>query len=120
MVTKRSDPRREAFWRRMLRRRAKSGMTIAEFCANEDLTESAFYYWQRQIRRRDSQSRALNSDSNGEATLLPVQILDDCVGAAPVEIVASNGYLVRVGEAATTDHVRRVLQAIGTIEREPR
>ena len=91
-------------------------MTIAEFCANEKLTVSAFYYWQRQIRRRDAKSQAQNSDSAGEPAFLPVQLLDDRNCTAPVEIVTSNGYVIRVGEEATTDHVRRVLQAVGTAD----
>ena len=115
-MAKRRDPSREAFWRRTLRRRAKSGMTIAEFCESEDLTAAAFYYWQRQIRRRDAKSQAQNSDSAGEPAFLPVQLLDDRNCTAPVEIVTSNGYVIRVGEEATTDHVRRVLQAVGTAD----
>ena len=116
---KNRDSSREAFWRRMPRRRAKSGMTIAEFCVCEDLTPSAFYYWQREIRRRDGEVLARDSDSTGGATLLPVQILDDRAGGAPVEIVAGNGYVIRVSEAATVDQVRRVLQAVGTVEGGP-
>jgi len=112
-VAKRGDSSREAFWRRMLRRRAKSGMTVSGFCASEDLPESAFYYWQRQIRRRDAKSQVENTDSTGGPAFLPVQLLDDRNGTAPVEIVTPSGYVIRVSEAATTDHVRRVLQAIG-------
>ena len=115
MVAKRGKPSGEAFWRRMLRRRAKSGMTIAEFCASEKLAPSAFYYWQRQIRRRDAKSQPQNPDPAGGSTLLPVQLLDDRGGTAPVEIVTTNGYVIRVGEDATTDHVRRVLQAVGRV-----
>jgi len=100
----------------MLRRRAKSGMTIAEFCASEDLTASAFYYWQRKIQRRDATSQAPKSDSAGGPTFLPVQLLDDRNDTAPVEIVTTSGYVIRVSDAATTDHVRRVLQAVGTVD----
>ena len=109
---KRSEPSREAFWRRMLRRRAKRGLTIAEFCSEENLAESAFYYWQRQIRRRDAALQEEDSDSADESALVPVQLIDDRNDAAPVEIVTTNGYVIRVGEEATTDHVRRVLQAV--------
>lgn len=116
MVAKRREPRGEAFWRRVLGRRAKSGMTVAKFCASEDLPESAFYYWQRQIRRRDAKSQAENADSGGVPAFSPVQLLDDHNGTAPVEIVTTNGYVIRVGEEATTDHVRRVLQAVGTAD----
>lgn len=115
-MAKKSDPSREAFWRRMLRRRAKSGMTIAEFCASENVTASAFYYWQRRIRRGNAMLQAEASDSNSGPTLLPVQILDDRANPAPVEIVTGGGYVIRVGREATIDHLRRVLQAVGTVD----
>jgi len=116
MVAKKRESRGEAFWRRVLRRRAKSGMTVAKFCASEDLPESAFYYWQRQIRRRDAKSPTENANSDAAPAFLPVQLLDDRNGTAPVEIVAPNGYVIRVREAATTEHVRRMLQAVGTAD----
>lgn len=114
-MSKRSEPRREAFWRRMLQRRTKSGMTVTKFCAKENLAESAFYYWQRQIRRRDAESPAGKSNSPDESTFVPVQLLDDRNNSTPVEIVTTNGYVIRVGAGATTDQVRQVLQAVGTV-----
>ena len=123
MATSR-DRSREAFWRRMLRRRAESGMTVAELCASEGVAASAFYYWQRRIRRLDGKSQPQTSDCAGSTsgpTLVPVQILDDRVGPAPVEIVTANGLVIRVGPAATVDHVRRVLTALDTVDnRGPR
>ena len=110
------EPSREAFWRRALRRRAKSGKSIAEFCAGEDLTASAFYYWQREIQRRDAESQAKSSDSASGAMLVPVQVLDDRNGVAPVEIVSGSGFVIRVGETATTDHLRRVLRAVSELD----
>jgi predicted RNA-binding protein with TRAM domain len=91
-------------------------MTIAEFCANEGLTASTYRYWQREIQRRDAESPMPKSDPAERTTFVPVQLLDDGNGAAPVEIVARNGYVVRVSEVATADHVRRVLQAVSELD----
>ena len=110
------DPSREAFWRRTLRCRAKSGKSIAEFCASEDLAASAFYYWQREIQRRDAETQAEKSDSASGVTFVPVQLLDDRNCAAPVEIVSGSGFVIRVSETATTDHLRRVLQAVSELD----
>ena len=109
------DPSREAFWRQALRRRAQSGRSIAEFCASEELSASAFYYWQREIRRRDAETQAEKSDVARGATFVPVQLLDDRNCPAPVEIVCESGFVIRVGETATTDHLQRVLRAISEL-----
>jgi len=110
-MANRHDASREAYWRQMPRRRAQSGMTIAEFCESQDVTASAFYYWQRQIRRRDAASQSHNADPAGGPAFLPVQLVDHRRGPAAIEIVTTNGYVTRVAEQETTDHVRRVLQA---------
>ena len=54
----RRDPRRERFWRAMLRRQGRSGATVRDFCAAEDLPESAFYFWRREIQRRNQERAA--------------------------------------------------------------
>jgi hypothetical protein len=47
--------------------------------------------------------------------LVPVQLVDDGSSTAAVEIIAGNGYVIRVSEQATTEHLRRVLQAVGEL-----
>ena len=114
MATSR-DPKREAFWRRALRRQAKGGTTIVEFCENEGLTESTFHYWRRRIQQLDAEPQSQTSQSS-PPTLVPVQLVEDGSPIAPVEIAAGNGLVIRVSESATTDHIRRVLQAVGELD----
>ena len=49
------DKGREARWRRIVDQHARSGLTIRQFCRDNDLTESAFYFWRRELQRRDRQ-----------------------------------------------------------------
>jgi hypothetical protein len=90
-------------------------MTVAEFCSREGLKPTAYYYWQREVRRRDGLSQSEEADPGDQGALLPVQIVNDRGGSAAVEIVAKNGYVVRVSQQATTEHVRRVLEAVGKL-----
>jgi transposase-like protein len=114
-VSKARDANREEFWRQAVRRRTESGMTIVDFCAAEGLKPTAYHYWQREIKRRG----ALPSqpmEPSGKPTLAAVQVIDDRDDQSGVEIVAKNGYVVRVGERATAEHVRRVLQAVSELD----
>ncbi len=43
---------KERYWRGVLRRHGKIGLSIREFCRGEDLKESAFYFWKRTIAER--------------------------------------------------------------------
>jgi transposase-like protein len=49
------DSRRERFWRAALRRQQSSGLTAKEFCRREQLAETAYYYWRRELARRDQE-----------------------------------------------------------------
>jgi hypothetical protein len=51
------DPRREESWRATLQRRQESGLTVREFCRRQQLSEAAYYFWQREIGRRDRKPR---------------------------------------------------------------
>ncbi len=109
------DANREKFWRRMLRRRSASGLTIVDFCADQGLNASSYYYWRREIQRRDEES-ASQAAGTDTALLAAVQVVDDVGRMAAVEVVAKNGYLVRIGEQATAEHMRRVLQTVSELE----
>jgi hypothetical protein len=47
------DPKKESYWREHLSYQTQSGLTVRAFCEREDLKETAFYFWRREIRRRD-------------------------------------------------------------------
>lgn len=47
------DPKREEFWRGVLRRYADGGLSARAFCRREQLGEASFYAWRRTIRERD-------------------------------------------------------------------
>jgi hypothetical protein len=90
-------------------------MSVAEFCANEDLTTSAFDHWKKELQRRGAETPARRPVPAKSAAFLPVQLLDDANGSTPMEVVTTSGYVVRVSETATTDQVRRVLQAVSEL-----
>ena len=46
----------------------------------------------------------------------PSHVVDDGGSRAAVEVVVRGGYVVRIGEQATTEHIRRVLQTISELE----
>ena len=42
----------EATWGERVSRQQVSGLSIREFCRREELKESAFYFWKRELKRR--------------------------------------------------------------------
>ena len=54
-MTKRRDPKLEAYWRSQVRRHGQSGVSAREFCREEGLVEHSFHSWRREIRKRDAE-----------------------------------------------------------------
>jgi len=52
-----ANPQRRALWRDRVNRQAASGLTIAQFCAQERCAVSAFHAWKRRLRLIDLADR---------------------------------------------------------------
>lgn len=53
---KRRDPARERQWRGRIRQQGRSGLSVRAFCEQHKLPETAFYFWRRELARRDGAS----------------------------------------------------------------
>jgi hypothetical protein len=47
------NPTKERYWRELVQKQRRSGLTARQFCLHEDLDESSFYHWRRELRMRD-------------------------------------------------------------------
>lgn len=52
MVRRGRDSRKEQLWREVIRRQARSGLTIRGFCKEEGLSEAGFHWRRRELARR--------------------------------------------------------------------
>jgi hypothetical protein len=51
------DPQRRRYWEEVGRQWQKSGQTVRAFCRAEGLRESTFYFWRRELARRQEQHK---------------------------------------------------------------
>jgi hypothetical protein len=99
------DPAKERFWRQMVRRWARSGLSIREFCDRETISEGSFYAWRRELAKRDRQAaeaqgaersaRDTGTPPPGDSRFVPVHVIADLpVGlplASRVEVLLASG-----------------------------
>lgn len=81
------DLQREQFWRRMVRRQAGSGRTVREFCAAENLLESAFYFWRRELERRQHERRERRTARSPRRRHAPAGVKSSPAAAGPTPFV---------------------------------
>ena len=102
------DRSKERFWRRAVRHWRRSGLTIREFCRQEQLSEGNFYAWRTTIGQRDAEKLAF----------VPVQVVSEPIPAAPsgesagLELILGNGRRLRIGRSFDAATLQRLLALI--------
>jgi hypothetical protein len=100
------DLSKEQFWRRMLRRQQRSGLSVRAFCRQHNLSQPSFYAWRRTIAQRDAQLPAfVPLEILPEPLPLPTAAATGC----GLELVLGRGRIVRIGPAFDAPSLRRLL-----------
>ncbi len=94
------NPKLHALWRDRIRRQEASGLTIEQFCTQEDVARSKFHAWKQRFRLAESADPRPASPS--PSTFLPVTVrllqrgLEE---PPPVEADLPNGVRLRIPTA---------------------
>jgi transposase len=100
------DPRKEQFWRRMLRQWQRSGLSVRAFCQQHGLSQPSFYAWRRTLADRDAQA----------VTFVPVEVLPESLplptSAGGLELLLAGGRVLRIGPAFDAPTLRRLLAVL--------
>lgn len=120
------DAAKEQFWRDTVQRQQAGGLSIREFCARKRLTESAFYAWRAEIRRRDQElgpnrtPQRQRPAKRSRLRFLPVAVADHraasavnvAVAQSSVEIALPSGIVLRLGAGCDRRTLRTVIGAV--------
>ena len=115
---RRGGSERQVYWEETMRRWRESGQSVRDFCRNEGVRESAFYFWRRELARRSQSTDAVRgscppvrplttasrspkrvpSQHRSIPSFLPVHVIEDAAAEATsgVEILLAHGRTVRV------------------------
>jgi transposase-like protein len=107
-TTKQRDPRKEQFWRRMVRQWRDSGLSIAEFCRRQGLSAASFHAWRRIVAQRDLEA----------ASFVPVRVRAETGAGATdraasgLELVLQGDRRLQIGPAFDDATLRRLLAVL--------
>ncbi len=100
------------YWQERLAGREASGLSIDEFCTDEDVSRSTFYRWVRRLKDGIPDAVKEDGESLTLAEIAEPKFLPVSVTASPVEIELPGGGLVRlpvgVGQAVIVDVIQAV------------
>jgi transposase-like protein len=100
------DREKEAAWRQRLEQHARSGQSVRAWCRQHRVTETAFYWWRRELARRDAESPA--------TSLMPVHVAEDLARDVDprIEIVLTDGRRVQVHGTVDPGSLAAVLNVL--------
>jgi transposase len=84
------DLGRESYWRQVLARWRRSGLSVRAFCRAEGVNEPQFYWWRRKLDQAEPK----------EPAFVPVHVVTEQAGepaSRTIDVVLTNGRCLRVG-----------------------
>jgi hypothetical protein len=119
----------ERSWRERLRRYERSGLTIREFCKQEDLSAAQFSWWRAELRRRvakaapgrkggkktTKRSRARKNAKRSKAVaagFFPVEVKHSLPALASVEVVLDRPPRIRISRGFDPKLLRDVVRVL--------
>jgi hypothetical protein len=116
---KRRDVEKERYWGKVIGEAARSGISIRRFCQQRRLKQSQFYWWQRELKKRQqartlaSQSKSKVSKEPEEATFALLSEHGGDLGSTGIELVLRDGRRLRISKGVDEQTLRTV---VGVLE----
>jgi hypothetical protein len=120
------DVQKESAWRRRLGQQARSGQSIRAWCRAQGVTETAFYWWRKELARRAGERKPTTRRDREDraASFVPVHVnaepawdgdqrdRDQPGGGAAMEIVLTDGRRVRLTGPVNGEALAAVLDVL--------
>jgi len=97
-----SETRRK-YWIKLIGEQEASGQKVRPFCRERGLGEHSFYYWRKRLRTEQPVRFAV---------LETKPEMESLAEAFSLELVLTNGELLRIGERVDAATLRMVLEAV--------
>jgi transposase-like protein len=96
---------REEGWRERIAAHERSGLSVKQFCEQQQITEQSFYFWRKRLREGEGESMRF--------ALVDTGAIRPQAPAEPVlELVLASGERLRIGAGADATTLRSVLAAL--------
>ena len=110
MRNSQQDIEKKRYWQKVIREATRSKLFIREFCRQNRIRESQFYWWQRKLNGNRRSSRP---QGNGRAAACFALVSNDPGAAdAGIELILRDGSRLRISRGVDEKTLRAVLAAM--------
>ncbi|MGH8312322.1 MAG: IS66 family insertion sequence element accessory protein TnpA [Candidatus Acidiferrales bacterium] len=89
-------------WRERIAAQERSGLSVKQFCEQQQITEQRFYVWRKRLREREPVRFALVETGPGQRP----------AAEAGLELVLARGERLRIGTSVDAALLRTVLEVL--------
>ena len=109
MAAKQRDLVREQFWRDTITDWQASGLSVRAYCLRHQRAETAFRYWQRELRQRDAKPATTRT---AVPAFVPVTVIP--LATLSVEVRCPSGHVVglAIADAGVLRHIFAALAPV--------
>ena len=105
---------KERHWRAHVAAQGASGESVRVYCASAGVTESGFYWWKRELARRDNPESGVEGVETAPTRGVPAVFAEVAIGelAPSIEVVLRGDRRVRVGRGFDAETLQRVVAVL--------
>lgn len=108
---------RTAEWSRIIQERTSSGLTISEYCEHAGISETAYYYWLRKLRKAAIASSGIELVEIKEPDALPALSATHNLKDFAIEATISAGTLsINVNSKTPRELIRTLMEVAAHVE----
>ena len=109
---------KEQLWQERIAAWRASGQSVRSFCAARQLSEASFYFWRRELARREARPRfaavrVLPSPS------APNPSLDESLPGGVMELLIGGGLVLRLAEQTGCTRLAEIVRALSSAGQNP-
>jgi len=94
---------REEYWRERVAAHERSGLSVKQFCEQQQITEQTFYVWRKRLRNQEPMRFALVETG---------VVRPQAPAESGLELVLTTGERLRIGASVDLTTLRKVLEAL--------
>jgi transposase-like protein len=100
------------YWQERIANREASGLSIDEFCTDEDVSRSTYYRWVQNLKEGIPDAVREEAANLATAEITEAKFLPISITTSPIEIELPNGGLVRLPVGVGQAVIVAVIQAV--------
>lgn len=112
MENNKTDIEKKRYWQKVIREATRSKLSIREYCRQNQLRESQYYWWQNKLNGSRRPKRLQKQSRKEKPATFALVSNDSGAADAGIELILQDGRRLRISKGVDEQTLRAVLDAV--------